>query len=390
MRFKLTFTAIFIMIAVKLFGQTEEQKQIMYEQVNQDSRGSGKIVSRIDPIENKEILFKNATVFPVYRIEFVKNKKLTLVQNKNYFFVLYVGRLYVFLNNKSYRLFENSPIIKKILNLSDSKKKFVLSYLTDNFSYTGKFLNPIITDNNLSFVFNNEKEFLNIYEYIDFKYGSFEKYQEKSKLDSLRDHLNANIVLQSIKNNYKSYQYNCPKDTTLVIKKFIDWVNQATGGITKSQEFRLIEQIRIKINPVKYLFDKGNNSKIKDSTFNSQFKIALKENEDLNKKIIKFNGNYDLFIYGANITNDLLDVLTNKQFINYKNFTDALYPICDANNVFNSERYYYYKDVLEKESFFKSTNPNDKSKEFNEYQKKILTECGCPFDETVKREMIIR
>lgn len=385
---KILFTVACLQATVLSFGQTEAQKQMMYEHINRDSRGVS-IMAKIEPLENKEALFSKAQVLPVYQVVFGKTNTPKLVKNERYYLVFYIGRLYVFINDKSLRLFENSPIIQNISRFNAESKEFKIVYFTASFSFSGEDLNPLITDKNLSFIIDKETRYSTISEYIDTKYGSLEKYKERAYLDSMRDRLSADEVVRAMKNSYITYQYNCPKDTTLVLKKMIDWVNQATGGITKGQEYKLTEQIKIKIDPVKYMGEIAGRGKIKDSIFNNMIKKAQKENEDANKKVIKFIGDYDFSIYDVNVTNELAAILTNQQFINYKNFVDIMYPISETSSLFRGKRYYIFDEVLERQKFFNTKNPNEENVKFKEYFQKILTECGCPFDTSVKREIKI-
>ena len=382
--FKMLITVACIQATVISFGQTDSQKQMMYEHINRDSRGSS-LMTKIEPIENKEALFSKAQVLPVYQVVFDKLKKPKLIQKEKYYLVFYIGRLYIFINNKSSRLFENSTVIQNISKLNFENKKFEIVYFNESFSFNGEFLNPLITDKNFSFIIEKENKYSSISEYIASKYGSFEKYEEKLNLDKIRGKLNSNDAVNIVKNNYKNYQYNCPKDTTLILRKLIDFVNQATGGISINQENKLLEKIKIKINPIKYITDITNKGKIKDSLYNNDIKKAIKENDDANKKVIKIEGNYDFNIYNANIINELLDILTNQQFVNYKNFVDVLFPICETNNVFKTERYFISKDLLIEKKFFNAKNLNEENIAFNKYSQKILTDCGCVFDQTIKQ-----
>lgn len=378
------YTVICFQITVFLFAQTEVQKQMMYEHINRDSRGQS-IMDKIKPIANKEDLFSQAKLLLVYKASIDKNNNPKLIQNKNYYLVYYVGRLYVFTYNKSIRMFENDPQTQQLVKLIEANKKFSIVYFTDSFYSNQYFLNPLISDNNLSFIIDKDQTYSNALQFIDVKYGSFEKYQEKIKIEQAREKLTAEKALQVIKNNYENYQYSCPKDTALVLKKMVDWVNLASGGITKEQQNILNKKIKIKIDPISYMENEISR------TTNKRFHISQnerKENEEAQKNIIKFNGSYDYSLYGVNITNELLEILTIDQFERYRNYIDVLFPPDDfrSKNMFQTFRNNYSIIVLRKEGLLKT----DSYSEYENFTNKILSECGCPFDETIKRELIIR
>ncbi len=178
----------------------------------------------------------------------------------------------------------------------------------------------------------------------------------------------------------------------LVLNTLVNQVKFSTENFSKSQENELMERIKIKINP----FDlKINQLK--------QYLIAAKTNDENIKKILlqskaeimnnikerpKPEGLYDFSVYNVNITNELLEVLTNEQFIDYKNYYDLMHPIIENLNTYNNYkyRYGYAKDIFNKARTLK---PNSFS-EYKDYEDKILIECGCAFDKTIKRELIIR
>ncbi len=379
MNLKLIFTVIIIQFAGVSVAQTEDQKQMMYEYINQDSKVNSKIIPKIESINNKEDLFKKALILPVYRVEFDEKKEPKLVQNKNYYMVFYVDRLYTFLNGKNSRLFENRPEITSITKLLNDSKQFSIVYFTDSFSPLGIFLDFKITDNAFSYLIDKEIQFNTVYDYVNQKYGTMEKYEENISIDKKRSEINLDKIKESNKNNYHKYEYYCPKDTSLVIKTFMNQIKLATLSFTEEQETKLGNMIRVKINPFLFLQNKmgkfSNEKNAKDLIEKSK-----KENEEALNKVIKFKGDYDFSIYGVSVLNELLEVLSNKQFQDYKDFQDIYFPIVELNNPFSSTRYSYAMEVLEREGY----------KDYNNYVENILNQCGCPYDESIKREIKFR
>jgi len=367
------------------FGQTEEQKQIMYEYINSDSRGSN-IQSKIAAIKNKEDLFSEAQILPVYQVVFDKKNNPTLVQQQKYYLVFYIGRLYQFINNHNSRLFENSPIIKNLLKFNIEKKKFKVVYFTKSFSWTGENLKALFTDDALSYIIDKEIKY-SFSEFIDYKYGSTEKLKEFAKLDVQRDKLTVKDVENFLKSNYTAFEYNCPKDTTLVLKTLVNQIRIATKDFSIGQELKLISIIKQKLNPFKEV-KKSLTAQFNDSIKNIYDQEIKKMTYENQKNLSKISGNYEYKIYGVSITNELLEIFTNKQFIDYVNYINLLRPAEDSLNVDTNKkyRYDYGIEVLKREAIVK----NNSFKELQDYKNKFLEDCGCPFDTSVKREIILR
>lgn len=365
-------------------AQTEIQKQMMFERINRDSRGSG-ILPKIAPIANKEELFNTAQVLPIFKVEFDRNYKVKLIQNKEYFLIFYLGRLYAFINNKDSRFFENTPVIQDILKFNEEKKEFFVVYFSDSFSTDGKYFNPLLSDKNVSFIIDKGYK-SQTFEYLDLKYGSFNKYKERYRLDSIRENLSLEKIHDYFKNNYESFEYNCPKDTSLVLKTLMNQIRLSTKNFTKNQEAELFRRIKGKINPfeleINQLKETLTVSKISDSIILRIVSEAKNENKISTKPQSKVEGLYEYSIYNVNFTNELLEILTNEQFIDYKNYYDVFHPIVETYNRYynNKYRYGYSKDILERLGVLKSNNLS----EFKDYENKILIDCGCPPDKTIR------
>lgn len=386
MIYRLILTVVCLQATVFSSAQTEIQKQMMYERINADSKGSG-ILPKIEPIANKEVLFNKAQILPVYKVIFDETNKVKFVQNKNYYLVLYIGRLYCFINNDGSRFFENSPIIQNIIQFDKEKREYYIVYFTDSFSFDNIYLNPLLTDKKVSYIIDREDNKFTLSDYIDLKYGSFKKYKEQVELQTLREKTTLIDCNNFIKNNYKTFENNCPKDTTLVLNTLINQIKLSTKDFTKSQELNLFQRIKQKINPYSLIEKQLKTAliaaKVNDSLMASsllQSKIEYQKNK---KEYVNPKGLYDFTVYGISVTNELLEVLTNDQFIDFKKYNDMMNPVIETFNNYNNNkyRYEYAIYVLKKENVLKYYD----YKAYNNYVNKIVKECGCPFDETIKR-----
>jgi hypothetical protein len=385
---KLILTVVCLQATVFSFAQTEKQKQMIYDCINKDSKGKG-IIAKIEPIANKEVLFNTAQILPVYKITLDENNKVKLIQNKNYYLVLYIGRLYCFLNNNDSRFFENNPLIQNIIQFNKEKREYYVSYFTDTFSFENIYLNPLLTDKN--FIIDKGNKFI-LSDYIELKYGSIKKYREQAELQTLRENLTLADCNNYIKNNYKLFENNCPKDTSLVLNTLINQIKLSTKDFTKSQELNLIQRIKQKVNP--YILKEKQiktaliAAKVNDSILVNTLLQSKTEYLKNKKESLEIEGLYEFTIYGISVTNELLEILTNDQFIDYKKYNDLMNPIIETLNSYNNNkhRYQYAKEFLEKTEVLKT---ND-FKAYNNYVNKIILDCGCPFDETIKREMKIK
>lgn len=380
---RLTFALICLQMTAFAFGQTEKQKQIMYEYINRDAGVNSTIIAKIKPIANKEELFLKAQVLPVYKAQYDEaNSRMNFEINKDDFLLFYVGRLYVFTESNSFRLFENSPLITTISEFNSKKLKFKIIYFEDKFSLYGTDLNPLVYDESSACIIDKGLKYKNGIDYLNSVYGSIEKYKEKREINQLRNKISLADYMASIKTNYHAFEYNCPKDSAIVLNAFMNQIKDACMSFSKTQEKKLLEKIKIKISPFDYL----QKTVYKNSKQTAELlQKSKEEDQEYRGKIIKLSGSYDFYLYDVNITNELIEVLSNDQFIAYKNYIDIYYPLVETNDVFKSARYQVAIEALAKAK-------NIKSKSYNEFQKfseKILLDCGCPFDETIKRKIII-
>jgi len=369
---KIFFAVACFQVTASLFAQTEVQKQVIYEQINRNSKGKG-IIQKIDHIENKEVLFNNAQVLPVYKVAIKPNENPKIIQNKNYYLIFYVGRLYIFMNNKISRVIENNPIIQSILNFNKEKKDYSIIYFTDTFSFDQQYLMPLLTNKELSLIIDKGISY-NFQNYIDTKYGYMEKYAENYILDEKREKLTVSDFNDMIVYNYKAFEANCPIDTVFVLKRMINQIMFATKSLTKAQEVKLFERIMYKINP-----NHGNKAmlrriltaaKVKELDIQAVISQSKIENKKAPQEITKPQGLYVFDIYNVSVTDELFSILSNQQFIDYKSYIDLWYPIIETQNSYNNNkyRYNYGMDILEKDNIIKKRD----YQAFNEYVRKKL------------------
>lgn len=348
-KLKIVFTAVCFQIAVFCFSQTEEQKQMMYEEINQDSGGKSKITSKIEPIANKEVLFANANVFPVYHFELNEYDKPFIVQNKESFLIVYKGRVYVFFNDRRYMLFENRTEVKEINSLINSKKDFCLVYFT-NYTQEGEVFNILITDKTFSYIIEKDKKYSSAQSYIESKFGSLEKYKENDRIEKKRVMLTLKDIKTASRVNYKWYENRCPKDTTLIVRKFIDQIRIATLGLTKKQEDLILRRIKDKFDPSEYVYNRYYRAYDQNFSLKSSIIERQKKSRSSDCTESPFKNSYDIYLYKINFMQDLLEILTYKQFQDYKDYMDLFYPLVyDDDNLLTNERYTYGIELFKKE-----------------------------------------
>lgn len=369
-KFKLFFTVACLQTTVLSFAQTEAQKQMMYKFINSSSNSVG-ISPKKKPLNSKEELFSNATVYPVYKVVFNTENKKELVEKKDYFLVSYENELHKFIDApKMFTYPKDDPFLVNFYKYSSENKDFKIIYFTEIYSLDSKYLRPLITDTNMSFVIDDDKKYT-FSDYIDNRYGSINKLKELQELDQLRDKLTVLDYNNSIKNDYEYYNYVCPKDTALVLKTLTNQIKFATKDFTTGQELKLIDKVYHKIKPYEAL------KKMNQKNESDILLLKTKEEEYI-KGMTNVTGFYEYKIYGVSITNELLEILTTEQFIDYKKYIDVRKPMIETRlNFYNNKyRHRYGYEILEKEG--------GKPGNYFEYSNKILEECGCLYDETVK------
>ena len=145
------------------------------------------------------------------------------------------------------------------------------------------------------------------------------------------------------------------------------------------QEIKLFEGLKRKINPYGLFEEELRKALISGKVKESDIQVALEKRKLVNSKtaevIDKPEGLYLFSVYDVNVTDLLLSILTNQQFIDYKNYIDLLYPIIETQNSYinNKYRYNYGKDILQKKGIIKEHDPSA----FTNYVRKKLQDCGC-------------
>lgn len=93
----------------------------------------------------------------------------------------------------------------------------------------------------------------------------------------------------------------------------------------------------------------------------------------------KFFLKYDFRLYNTNLTSDLIDILTNQQFIDYKNYIDTYYPVEYSlnKNFLNVKRVIYGKEKLTNYGVVSDVKNEKKLPTFSQYIIQVLFECGC-------------
>ena len=164
----------------------------------------------------------------------------------------------------------------------------------------------------------------------------------------------------------------------MVIKTMINQISSAVKTLTKEQQEELAIRLNFKINPDKLLEEQLRNTLTAAKVKESDIQIALAQSRAENKKTVKENvkqtGLYSFNIYNVSTAEELIDILTSQQFIDYKNYIDLWYPIIETQNNYNNNkyRYNYGKDILEKAGVIKEHDHAG----FSEYVKKRLISCG--------------
>lgn len=367
---KFVFTVAFLQATVFSFAQTEKQKDMMYNMIN-GSPTAVSIFPKKKLMANKEELFSKATVYPIYKVVFNKKNEKELVQNKDYFLVSYENELYTFIDApKMFSYLKDDPFFVNFYKLSSGNKDFRIIYFTEIYSLDSKYLKPLFTDTNISSVIDDDKKY-KFSDYIDNRYGSINKLKEQQEFDQLRENLTVSDYNNTVKNDYEYYNYVCPKDTALVLKTLINQIKFATKDFTTGQGLRLMDHVYHKINPYESL------KKIKPKNESDIYFLKTKEEEYI-KGMTNVTGLYEYKIYGVSITNELLEILTTEQFVDYKKYIDVRKPMIETrlNSYNNKNRHRYGYEIVEKEG--------GKPGNYFEYSNKILEECGCSFDETVE------
>jgi len=359
---KIIYTFIFILITNAFcFSQTKDQKNDIFNKItvflNTNYLGS----SQEDKKQLSILEFnKNAVIIPVKKLNYCS---ITFPEIDNIYYVIFKGEVFRY-NNKSVSFLKASNFTQRLKKLYKEQKTIFIGYLFDN-QITNKHL----------FINNEINNFIEDYygiEYNNFKsflikrFGNIDKFKELNDFYTKQNLITIESINKAIQNNYHLYESTCSKNPTLVVDIFISQLKIAIGDLSLETEHILRNKILKKIDPMSYLYKIG---KVSKSYYEKHHVSINSELIEKNKKI-KHNS-YNLTIFGIDVMDDLLSVLTKQEFIKYLNYIDLYQPISSKNN--KSTRMIYGLDVLRREGLIDSNN----HKAFSIYIQQIISNQGC-------------
>lgn len=308
---------------------------------------------------DKETYIKNAKFYSVYQVFYDKsNNKEEWRVDKNKFFVIYNDEITEVLNTGVYTPFNGNgnKFINRLQELNISGVKDVkIGYFEDEFHP------PYITYPNF-FIYENEqytdkdKTYNNIKEIIYNRYLSFEDYNHRIAIDFKRKNLKSEEITKGIKSYYYLYENYCPKDTTLVLNKFVENIHLATGGLSKKQDKKIKQELK-----KQFILNKKSDNNIEATTT----KETQKDNIYL--------------IYNVDLSKYILKILNPEQIIKYSEYMDIHFPkyiqrrfgrnIYGGYILFNAN---IVTDIIEE-------NDNN-APSFSEFIKQQINNCGCKIE----------
>lgn len=347
---------IFVLICSFLSSQTIQQKDRAYK--NFESKCRSTTLKGIPKPQwvDKESYLKLAVFYPIYRIDYNPNtKKQEWNIDNDKFLVIYGDYLTYFIDsgisdyNKSYSQLNVQNKFASLLLELDKKKSgvFKIGYLTDEYyPATGTFPN-LILEENLKFT-DKEHTHFSIEDVISTHYSSMEKYLTKKEEDILRKNLPSLEIIRGIKAYFHSFEYYCPKDTSLVLDKYIEHFDIGTGGLNQKQKRIILEKL------------------------STSFSENMKINDSNAKRDIS-----DFSIYNVDFSDFMKKNLKPKQLSNYEEYMNVHFP------KFVHERYgrYIYGELaLINSKVVRGFDVDSETQSlpyFNEFIKQQLIDCGC-------------
>lgn len=376
------YTTVIFLTVVFFSAQTKVQKEAVYKGVSSFAKGKKIIgIPKIE-ISDENTFFQNAKIYPIYKLNYVKGKKNDIEINNDAFLIWYQENLFHFFSGKTTMLFQDSSYSRNIKFFIKNNKDFKTFYLIREFSFLGSIYNCFLSEDNLNNFIVDEKKYNKIDDLIENKYGSYEKYRDYVKQDSIRGNLTLESINEGIKNYYVAYEHNCPKDSALVFNKFITQLNFATKGITINQEKQIRNIIDFHFYPNKYwqnIFSEQGSNISNNNELKSKIQDAFQKDKE-KLKSTELNYRFPGFtIYNVNFTNYLLEILSEKQFNDYKNYLDIHFPqeIHSNSNFTNIKRMIYGKGKLINDGVISDTKNEKNLPTFNQYVTQLLSECGC-------------
>ncbi len=384
------FIIFFLILSIFIQHNYAQTKNDFYEMVSNAEKSTVTLGRPKKTISKKDFL-DNAILFPVFKVEFDKNLKPKFTEDKDYSYIFYDNWLYSYSHKELSVGFGYPNKFSNILK-ENFNKKIKLIYFTENFFFK-PIVNVFIIDELNNFIETDKIKHKTILDYVKYKFGSYKKYENILEVLKIRHQLTIEQAKEATKDNVNLFSYNCPKNKDLILKIFINQLKHAVTDVTDEQIERFINIISFKNNPLEAMYK----NHISDVKLDELIEISKKEVAIAKLKIQEANktignlGPYscEFYVNQINITSDLIEILSNNQFQEYKNYFDSRYPIIETNNKLYTERGDYCK-YLVIENIDKTKSRNENSIEFKKNTNKMLEDCGCPFDESIKREAIIR
>ena len=319
------------------YGQSKYVKEEVFKQIEVFARSKNIFSKELKELKLNFNSFENNSVFiPITRYNYILNK---FDDNSNIFFISYENISFIYKGKKLNILYDNFFANFVISNHNINKDVF-LTYLLndDNFNK-----DLFITNNKKDFIFI-QKDINTLDEYVIMKYKSLDKFLELEKTIIAQKHLNSKDIIKSITSNYHLYENKCPCDTLLVVNSFISQVKNAVLNFTVEQQNDLREKIL---------------TKLRSTSLNNIYSRQPLVSDRL----------YSISIYKVDIEDELLSVITKKDYVDYLNYIDIYYPIVSG----KKSRKIFGFEILSNEFIIDKKDNNSFSKYIND----IILKEGC-------------
>jgi hypothetical protein len=168
------YTTVIFLTVVFFSAQTKVQKEAIYKGVN--SFAKGKKIIGIPKIEmsDENTFFQNAKIYPIYRLNYIREKKNDIEKNNDAFLIWYQENLFHSFSGKTTMLFQESSYAKSIKLFIKNNKNFKTLYLTREFSFLGSIYNCFLSEDNLNNFIVDEKKYNKIDDLIENNYVIYE------------------------------------------------------------------------------------------------------------------------------------------------------------------------------------------------------------------------
>lgn len=345
----------FILLSCLIYAQTDQQKDRAYK--NFESKCNSTILKGLSKPQwvDKETYLAEAKFYPVYFIDYnSQTNKQDWKIDPDKFLVVYKDNLssYIDLGISEYsnvsNMYGQNKFANRLLELYKTPFiDFKIGYLTDlYYPSIGTLPNLLLSESN-KFI---DKEHLHqsINDVISSHYSSITQYEAEKQSNNLRRNLSADKIIQGIKAYFRSYEYYCPKDTSLVLSKFIENLEIGTGGITEKQKTLILDKLNSEIR-----------KKAAIKSQNTQMDLG------------------DFSIYNVNYYVIANKILKPQQISNYGQYMDIHFP-----RYLHKQygRYIYGEINLIHSKIVKGFDNNKETEKlpyFKEFVLKQYKDCGC-------------